>query len=60
MAVSKKDLMDAIRKKSRDDRISCKVALTLAANLGVTPKRVGKACDEMKIRISFCQLGCFV
>lgn len=59
MAISKKELLDVVAKKSRNGKVSCKSMLKLADQLGVTPKRVGTACNELKIRISACQLGCF-
>ncbi len=59
MAISKKDLLAIVEKKARKGKVSCKSMLKLANELGVTPKRVGVACNELKLRIVGCQLGCF-
>lgn len=59
MAVSKKELLEIVGKKARKGRVSCKAMLKLADELGVTPKRVGNACNELKIKVVNCQLGCF-
>jgi len=53
------ELKKAVVTASRNGGISCKAALTLAAKLGVTPKRIGDICNELKIKIHSCQLGCF-
>jgi hypothetical protein len=42
-----------------NDKIACREALKLAAELGVSPDEVGKTLNEMKIKIVHCQLGCF-
>ena len=59
MAITKRELEEAVSKKSRKGKMSCAVALKLAAELGVTPKRVGNTCNALKIKIGNCQLGCF-
>jgi hypothetical protein len=48
-----------VEKRAREGRISCKEALKLANELGVSPAEVGRAADELKIKIAGCQLGCF-
>ncbi len=59
MAISKNEIVAAINKKSRKGQISCKSALKIADELGITPKRVGSVINELKIKIRACQLGCF-
>lgn len=39
--------------------LTCKAALKLAEELGVTPKTIGGICDRTGIKIRGCQLGCF-
>jgi len=53
------ELREAIRRAARDGRVACKALLELAARSGESPARIGRLCDEMEIRISQCQLGCF-
>jgi hypothetical protein len=52
-------VLEAVKAKSRDGRISCAVALKLAAELGVPPQEVGKAANALEIKIANCSLGCF-
>ena len=55
--------MEAVKKAlaeiARDGRVVCRDALALAERLGVDPKRVRDAADELEVRIKGCQLGCF-
>ena len=46
-------------KASKDNRISCSMALALAKSLGISAADVGKTANRLNIRISKCQLGCF-
>jgi len=49
------------RSKEVDGRrtLTCGQALSLAAELGVEPIRIGRICDQENIRLGSCQLGCF-
>jgi hypothetical protein len=55
--------MDEIKAKvqalATDGKISCKHSLNIADELGVPPRMVGEACNELDIKIAACQLGCF-
>ena len=42
-----------------EGRLSCAVAQGIADDLGVSYKDVGKAADNLKLKIRDCQLGCF-
>ncbi|GAB4388873.1 MAG: hypothetical protein Kow0025_10770 [Thermodesulfovibrionales bacterium] len=46
-------------KKAVDGRIPCAAARAIAEDLGVSYAEVGRAADELKIRITSCELGCF-
>ena len=48
-----------LRKASKENRILCSSALTIAKSLGIPAGEVGKTADKLNIRISKCQLGCF-
>jgi hypothetical protein len=45
--------------KSVDGRISCTVARNIAEELSVPYKEVGRNADELRIKITGCELGCF-
>ena len=52
-------LNEMIQTQSREGKITCREALEIADKAGVSPAAVGKALNEMKIKIKGCQLGCF-
>jgi len=39
--------------------LSCSKALTIAKKLGVTPREVGRVCNDNNIKICKCRIGCF-
>lgn len=39
--------------------LPCAKALGIAADLGVDPVQIGQNCNQQKIKITGCQLGCF-
>lgn len=57
------ELADAVLKAAREEdgkmKLSCADALALAAEHDVAPLVVGRICNEKKIKIGKCQLGCF-
>ncbi|HHW54545.1 MAG: hypothetical protein WAQ41_07825 [bacterium] len=54
-----KDLLQELAALAPDKRLSCPQALALANRLGVAPIKVGRAADQLGIKIVGCQLGCF-
>ena len=52
-------LRAAIRGLAPAGRAPCRRLLALADRTGTPPRRIGQLCDEMKVRIAACQLGCF-
>jgi molybdopterin-guanine dinucleotide biosynthesis protein len=54
-----KKIAKAVRAEAEDNRIACAKALALARRLGVSPDQVGEACNQARIKIVQCQLGCF-
>lgn len=53
------DIRRLLTEKAEDGRISCEEAWQVAEELGVPKKDVGRAADDLGIRIRDCQLGCF-
>lgn len=53
------NVLEAVKNAAPDGKISCAAAHSLAAQLGVEILLIGKAADELKIKINNCQLGCF-
>ena len=52
-------VVDAVRKKSIGNKISCEEAVRIATELSESTKDVGTACDLLKISLTECQLGFF-
>jgi hypothetical protein len=52
-------ILDRVRKVAKDGKISCAEARKVAAELKVPPIMVGKAADELGVKIFACELGCF-
>ena len=52
-------IRQSIERTARDGRVACRQLLELAERTATPPERIGQLCNEMGIRISNCQLGCF-
>jgi len=52
-------VLAAVKAAAPEGRLNCADAHELAGKLGVEFLMIGKAADELKIRIKNCQLGCF-
>lgn len=52
-------LFDLVKNAAVDNRLSCGMAHKLVEETGFTLLEIGQACDELKIKIQNCQLGCF-
>ncbi len=48
-----------ILEKSKGGKIPCPVCFQIADVFGISKQEMGKILNEMKIKISQCQLGCF-
>jgi hypothetical protein len=49
----------AVRERARDGGLRCAEAFRIAEELGVTPLAVGRAADDLDVRLMRCQLGLF-
>ncbi len=52
-------IKEALLKAAPEGRITCPAARELADTLGVSPAVIGAACNQLKIKIKECALGCF-
>jgi len=50
---------DALLKAAPEGKITCPAARKLANTLGVSPRVIGDACNQLDIKIHSCALGCF-
>jgi hypothetical protein len=52
-------IKEEIQKRIKNNRLPCAVARTIARDLSVPFREVGRVADELKIKITDCELGCF-
>jgi hypothetical protein len=52
-------IVEAIQTASENNRLSCEKAHELARDLNISLPEIGAICNELKIKIAACQLGCF-
>lgn len=53
-------LIETLRSRTGDDKsLSCAEAFEMARDLDVPPAVVGRTCNELGIKVTNCQLGCF-
>jgi hypothetical protein len=48
-----------IQESLQDGRLPCAAAHAISEETGVPLARIGEIADDLKIKISKCQLGCF-
>ena len=53
------DMMEAIKAKAVDGKITCPVLRKFAEDQGVPYKVAGAAADAAGVRVHNCDLGCF-
>ncbi len=58
-AMDRKKLEEAIQAKAKDGKIPCAMCFKLAEDFGISKREMGQILNEINIRISQCQLGCF-
>lgn len=53
------ELRAKIRAAAPEGKMPCAAAFRLAEELGISRRDLGNLLDELKIKITQCQLGCF-
>jgi len=59
MTMDRKKLEETILAKAKDGKLPCAICFKIADDFGIPKKELTKVLNEMKIKISQCQLGCF-
>jgi hypothetical protein len=57
--MDRKKLEEVIKEKAKEGKLPCPMSFKIAEDFGISKKEMGKILNEMKIKISQCQLGCF-
>jgi hypothetical protein len=52
-------VIEAIKKRAKDNRIPCAVCFQIAEEFGISKRELGKLLDELGIKVIQCQLGLF-
>jgi hypothetical protein len=52
-------VIEEIKKRASNNRLPCPVARKIAQEFSVSPEEIGRAADDLKIKITDCELGCF-
>jgi hypothetical protein len=48
-----------LQKKVRGKSVTCAQACALAQDMKLTKAKIGKLLDDLEVKITKCQLGCF-
>ena len=57
--MTRDEMKARIKAEALEGRIPCAAAFRLAQELSLSRKDLGELLNELKIKISQCQLGCF-
>jgi hypothetical protein len=57
--MDRKRLEEVIKGKAKDGKLPCALCFKIAEDFEISKREIGKILNEMKIKISQCQLGCF-
>jgi hypothetical protein len=57
--MTSEEIKNKIRTKALEGKIACAAAFRLAEELGISRQELGSLLNDMKIKITQCQLGCF-
>ncbi len=57
--MDRKKIEEVIKGKSKEGRLPCAMCFKIAEDFGISKREMGKILNEMKVKISQCQLGCF-
>jgi hypothetical protein len=50
---------EEIRKKAVNGRLPCPAARKIAQELSVSFREIGRTADQLEVKITDCELGCF-
>jgi hypothetical protein len=59
MVMNQEEIKSKIRAAAHEGKIPCAAAMGLAKEMGLSRKEMGELLNELRIKITQCQLGCF-
>ena len=57
--MDREKLEKAVREKAKEGKLPCAMCFKIAEEFGISKKEIGEVLNDLNIRISQCQLGCF-
>lgn len=57
--MTREEVIELIRKSVEGNRLTCDTAHQLSEKYNIPLRDIGEICNDLKIRISACMLGCF-
>jgi len=59
LRVNQEEIIAKLKEAAKDGKIPCAMAFKIAKECSVSTKEIGNLLNQVKIKISNCQLGCF-
>ena len=57
--MKQEEIIAKLKEAAREGKIPCAVAFKIAKECSVSTKEIGNLLNQLKIKITGCQLGCF-
>ena len=57
--MKQEEIIAKLKEAAKDGKIPCAMAFKIAKECNVSTKEIGNLLNQLKIKISSCQLGCF-
>lgn len=55
----KDKVVEEIKRKAINGKLPCPIARRIAKELSVSYREIGRVADELNVKITDCELGCF-
>jgi len=59
LPLKEEEIVAKLKETAKEGRITCAMAQKIAIDNKIPMKKVGDLLNQMKIKVSQCQLGCF-
>lgn len=57
--MKQEEIIAKLKESAREGKIPCAMAFKIAKECSVSTKEIGNLLNQLKIKITSCQLGCF-
>jgi hypothetical protein len=57
--MNQEEIISKLKDAAKDGKIPCAMAFKIAKECNVSTKEIGNLLNQVKIKITSCQLGCF-